>query len=447
MDYVGVAYCALTVAAVLVWHPLDCPNRSGQWSPNAIADAMRLLQHGTDLNFTINPLALHQGFHIFKKNIRSYGHELISMRSRDVGMILPFMDLTEVLHGWDIKFTVQKRTSSVLSVLLDEIYGIARKIMWSNYEEELQFKSLVEIGAFLWQQLLPVRRAAPREEEIVPQTVHKRRKTSGELSSRQLSNCGKVILNMVSNSICVNNEDTVPYLVAAIHESRTLSSLDSVSKSIFGNSNEINETFMTNIVKDIRIIKCVSEIPNKYITFSDEEKMQVLRIYDVVLQVFESQLPDAFEGVDVSVASVTQMVLKDMTGYSELIKNTIERWSKNRGLIKEKTGRKVDKDFECAIWGQLMICEYENIKSPFGSTKKLCISPIPLHFWDAVDFDLFQSVRRHEKYSVLVKMQRFTYSTFYCILKCTAFSPNSAFGNAEFENTVSAERTLRNYAV
>jgi hypothetical protein len=279
-----------------------------------------------------------------------------------VGMISTFMDLPEVLHGWDIKFTIQKRTSSVLSVLLDEVYGIARKIMWSNYEEELQFKSLVEIGAFLWQQQLPVRRAAPRQEEIVPQTAHKRRKTSGELSSRQLSNCGKVILNMVSNSICVNNEDTVPYLVAAIHESRTLSSLDSVSKSIFGNSNEINEIFMTNIVKDIRIIKCVSEIPNKYITFSDEEKNQVLRIYDVVLQVFESQLPDALEGVDVSVASVTQMVLKDMTGYSELIENTIERWSKNRALIKEKTGRKVDKDFECAIWGQLMICEYENIK-------------------------------------------------------------------------------------
>jgi hypothetical protein len=42
----------------------------------------------------------------------------------------------------------------------------------------------------------------------------------------------------------------------------------------------------------------------------------------------------------------------------------------------------------------------ELAKSPFGSTKKLCISPIPLHFWDAVYFDLFQSVWRHEKYSV-----------------------------------------------
>ena len=92
MDYVGVAYCALTVAAVLVCHPLDCPNRSGQWSPTAIADAMKLLEHGTELKFSINPLALHQGFHLFKKNI-------ISMRSRNVGMIPSFMDLPEVLHG------------------------------------------------------------------------------------------------------------------------------------------------------------------------------------------------------------------------------------------------------------------------------------------------------------------------------------------------------------
>jgi hypothetical protein len=74
-------------------------------------------------------------------------------------MIATFMDLPEMLDVWDIKFMIQKRTTSVLSVLLEGIHGIARKIMWSNYEEELQFKSLVEIGAFLWQQHLRVRRA------------------------------------------------------------------------------------------------------------------------------------------------------------------------------------------------------------------------------------------------------------------------------------------------
>ena len=285
----------------------------------------------------------------------------MSMRSRDVGMIPSFMDLPEVLHGWDIKFSIQKRIISSLSVLLDEVHEIAKQIMWSNYEEELSFKSLVELGAFLWQHQLPVRRNTPLKVETQPATTHKRRKTSGELSSKQLSNCGKAILNMVSTSLCVNNEDKIPYLVAAIHESRTLSSLDSVSKSIFGAEYEMNEIFLAEVVKDTRIVNAIAELPNRYVTFSDEEKMQVLQIYDVVLLVFQSHSPDALELVDVSVANVTKMVLKDFSGYSELKESTIERWNKNRELIKEKTGRKIDKDFECAIWGQLMICEYENI--------------------------------------------------------------------------------------
>ena len=123
MDYVGVVYCAFTVATVLVWHPLECPNRSGQWSPTAIADAMKLREHGTDLNFSINPLALHQGFHLFKKSIRNYDHELIPMRSRDVGMIPYSMDLPEVLHGWDIKFSIQKRIISSSTIFFDEAIG------------------------------------------------------------------------------------------------------------------------------------------------------------------------------------------------------------------------------------------------------------------------------------------------------------------------------------
>ena len=104
MSEIAVEYCALTLAAVLVWHPLEAPNRSGQWSPDALSEAMKCLPYGTELNFTINPLALHQGFHLFKKTIRSFGHVLISMRARNIGLVLSFMTLPEVLHGWDIIF-------------------------------------------------------------------------------------------------------------------------------------------------------------------------------------------------------------------------------------------------------------------------------------------------------------------------------------------------------
>ena len=73
MEHIAEEYCALTVAAVIVWHPFQSSNKPGQWSPNSIADAMKLLQYGTDLNFSINPLALHQGLHLLKNKLEITG--------------------------------------------------------------------------------------------------------------------------------------------------------------------------------------------------------------------------------------------------------------------------------------------------------------------------------------------------------------------------------------
>ena len=84
---------------------------------------------------------------------------------------------------------------------------VAKILIKSYCQRDLQFQSLVEIGAFLWQQQLPVRAATTMKEVTLPIKTRKRRKTSGELSSRQLSNCAKSILRMESNSICVNNAD------------------------------------------------------------------------------------------------------------------------------------------------------------------------------------------------------------------------------------------------
>ena len=83
-----------------------------------------------------------------------------------------------------------------------------------------------------------------------------------------------------------------------------------------------------------------------------------------------------------------------------------------------------------------------NLRVRSVNTKKLCIPLIPLFFWNTEYFDLLWCVRHTEKNSVSVKIQRFTYLTFCCISKNSAFHRNSASGNAEFQNTVSAERTL-----
>ena len=66
MDTLAIDYCALTLAVILVWHPVRIPPGGGQWSANALAAEMKLNEYGDSSNFTVNPLALHQGFHLFK---------------------------------------------------------------------------------------------------------------------------------------------------------------------------------------------------------------------------------------------------------------------------------------------------------------------------------------------------------------------------------------------
>jgi hypothetical protein len=72
-EALAINYCALTLAIVLVWHPMRFPNGGGQWSAAKLSQEMKILQYGEDVNFQVNPLALHQGFHIFKKYIRILG--------------------------------------------------------------------------------------------------------------------------------------------------------------------------------------------------------------------------------------------------------------------------------------------------------------------------------------------------------------------------------------
>ena len=358
MDEIAVEYCALTLAVVLVWHPLQAPNRSGQWSPYAISEAMKCLPYGTELNFTINPLALHQGFHLFKKTIRNFGHGLVSMRARNIGLIISFMTLPEVLHGWDIIFQPMGREFHGIHDLSLKISEIAVLLMKLNFNKELRFKSLVDIGAFLWQQQLPVRQITPVKEVQLSKTSNKRRKTSSELSERQLSNCAKKILTMVSTSICVSNEDSIPYLVAAIQESRSLAS---VSKELFQNEDEKLEILTDRLLKDERIVASIRVLPKKNITFSDEEKAEVLRIHDVISAVLDDQSPEIMNGILITAATLVKVALEHHTGYSELVEGSVDRWSKNRDVYKEKGGRKVDKNFECAVWGQLVICELETV--------------------------------------------------------------------------------------
>ena len=75
-----------------------------QLSPSVLSSDLNNSDYGESPDFAVNPLALHQGFHLFKKSIRKLGHTLIQMGCKGLPSVVEFMGLPEADIGWDIIF-------------------------------------------------------------------------------------------------------------------------------------------------------------------------------------------------------------------------------------------------------------------------------------------------------------------------------------------------------
>jgi hypothetical protein len=115
----------------------------GQWSASKLSEEMHTLQYGEVVNLQVNPLALHQGLHIFKKFIRLLGQDLIQMaRKKGIPMIASFMGLAEVFNVLNIKFFVSPRREIEAENVNSLVQQMACKLVKRHFWRELQFKSL-----------------------------------------------------------------------------------------------------------------------------------------------------------------------------------------------------------------------------------------------------------------------------------------------------------------
>jgi hypothetical protein len=115
------------------------PLGGGQWSAAKLSEEMRTLQYGEEVNLQVNPLALHQGLHIFKKFIRLLGHDLIQMGGKKgIPMIASFMGLAEVFNGLNIKFFVSPRREMEVENVNLLVQQMACKLVKRHCGRELQ---------------------------------------------------------------------------------------------------------------------------------------------------------------------------------------------------------------------------------------------------------------------------------------------------------------------
>ena len=204
MDSLSREYCAFTVAIIIALHPLIVQPGNRQFSPYELSFEVKNSEYGASPNFAVNALSLHQGFHLFEKSIRKLGRNLIQMGCKGVPSVVDFMDLPEAEIGWDIIFFHTDQPVITNMEIAAKIKSYANFLM-SQKGLEARHSSLSEIAAIIWQSQLPTCRPTP---EVVKSVQHKRRKSSAEISDRQLSNCGKKIVKIVNTTMCHAGHDS-----------------------------------------------------------------------------------------------------------------------------------------------------------------------------------------------------------------------------------------------
>ena len=87
----------------------------------------------------------------------------------------------------------------------------------------------------------------------------------------------------------------------------------------------------------------VSAFPLKYVTYTEEDKKEILSLFNVILKVAREK---KIENSEIIAAKTTALILKKNTYYSNLSARTVHRWSENSGKKKESAGPKTYEDFE-----------------------------------------------------------------------------------------------------
>lgn len=192
-------------------------------------------------------------------------------------------------------------------------------------------------------------------------TQFKVRKAPDQLGKKSIYNSTKkVVLSAVDS---FGEKHALFYLESAVENlkkrNRKEFEEEGDDEAIEHSGNESDaESYVMSLEDDDRIVEAASNFPAKYITYTEEEKNEILTLFKVVLEMAKEK---NIANVERAAAETTVLLLKEIMYYSKLSQRTITRWYDGRDKSKKVTGPKVNEDFEEEIWGKLMHCVFEKV--------------------------------------------------------------------------------------
>ena len=123
-----------------------------------------------------------------------------------------------------------------------------------------------------------------------------------------------------------------------------------------GTEERYDDISLVDITDDHRVVEAVSDIPDKYINFGEEDVKIVLAVFEAVKVIVVER---EYKYIRTQSARIASEIMHSIPYYSQISSRTILRWNDVRDRNKEKPGRKISEEFESEVWINLMLCAFE----------------------------------------------------------------------------------------
>ncbi len=372
-----VDYCAFMVAIVVVCHSVNAGNTNYQWSAEEIAEILNGMPRAMHPNYHVNPVALKQGSILFKRHLSKWGISAIEMYQEDKKSC-EFFDLGESRRSIEMKFGTYRCLSEEQSdsEVLDEILKVRDKLLLlGGFEKSIHSTPCSVFGTLylpLAKNSSPVKespkspptyasQASTNESQFMTKQF-KVRKSPHKLGSRAIYNSTKKVLFSAVESF--GDKNALFYLESAVKKLKKRNRNEFEEWDI--NNNEEDESGeesdedvkVTSLEDEDRVVDAASNFAIKDITFSEDDKKEILALFQVVLEVARERHLNKCERL---AAITTVSLLKENVYYSKLSPRTITRWYELNDKNKKPRGRKINEDFEEEVWGKLMLTIFEKV--------------------------------------------------------------------------------------
>ena len=359
------------VAGVLARYDSTVANSKTQWTAGDLSEQMNkdlTYTSATTADLYIDPIALSHGMSLFQKQLNKLGLDaiIVSTSSKSVPDFFVLIGAQRTIEIQFGTYVNNRPDNEAFSGLIDRMVLIRDSSLLKNNYEKSSHQSPSSVYGKLF---MPVMRSmikkstTIKKSRVVRKSPSKLRQRAINLSTTKLVRSlegefgEKHSLFYLESAIKIASKRKTRYDEKIANSAENENEIENDNQSEIEECNNevekckmINETFEN----DEKIIKAITHLPRKYVVFCEDDRTNALHLFEVVRAV---ALDREYKDVHDTSALATAALLSEIPYYSQISERTIRRWDKEQD--KKKPGRKISEVFESEVWGNLMMCVFE----------------------------------------------------------------------------------------